>query len=52
MKIKAILKKIDKNITLLSDIIFFVLLRISVTQKQGYFSLLIFEAKSGIRQEK
>ena len=35
-----------------SNINFLVLLRISVTEKQEYFSLLIFEAKNGIRQEK
>ena len=35
-----------------SDINFLVLLRISVTQKQEYFSLLIFEAKNCIGQEK
>ena len=31
---------------------FLVLLRISSIQKQKSFSLLIFEAKNGIRQEK
>ena len=44
MKIKATQEKIDIN--------FLVSLRISVTQKQECFSLLIFEAKNGIRQEK
>ena len=47
-----LLKTIDKKSLCYSDTNFLVLLRISVTQKQQYFSLLIFEAKNGIRQEK
>ena len=47
-----LLKTIDKKSLCYSDTNFLVLLRISVTQKKQYFSLLIFEAKNGIRQEK
>ena len=50
IKIKAT-QEIDKKVTLLLRYQFFVvLLRISVIQKQEYFSLFIFEAKNGIRQ--
>ena len=47
-----LLKTIDKKWLCYSDTNFLVLWRISVTQKQQYFSLLIFEAKNGIGQEK
>ena len=45
--------RIDKKVTLLLRYQFSCFIKdFSYSKKQEYFSLLIFEAKSGIRQEK
>ena len=51
MKIKYSRELIKKYLCY-SDNNVLVLFRISVTQKQEYLSLIIFEAKNDIRQEK